>query len=279
MGSHGVPLWKTVSLAIIHLAERRSEQSTRCSSWRTAAPRRRRPRSFAMLKIGVGNRDERQRRRCTPRPHGWRARRTPRVDAMTRLYSNDIDVGPLVTDTIFFPPYAIGQAIAMAADLVDAYGRDNTHRRSSRSPSAHEALPAARPALGPTVRRRSPLGGVSLDSGAIRYITRHGRVVETDGRSVCGPNPNACHTERNVYNAAMNAKAAASQAREAVDHSLKREARQEYAKRPRPRRRRPPSTAVSWPLRQPERRTSSPSTWSMARSHRRRYRAPSRPSC
>ena len=44
-------------------------------------------------------------------------------------------------------------------------------------------------------------------------------------------------------------------------------------------RRRPHSTAVSWPRRQKERRTSSPSTWSTARSHPRRYRAPSRRSC
>ena len=162
----------------------------------------------------------------------WLAGVAPRTcDAITRLYSNDIDVGPLVTDTIFFPPYAIGQAIAMAADLVDAY--EAFQHASSVFTLAPTRTKLSQRLDRPSVQQSGVelrLVVVSLDSGAIRYITQHGRVIETDGRSVFGPNPNACHTERNAYNAAMNAKAAASHAlAQAVDHSLKQEARQEYA--------------------------------------------------
>src|SRR5262249_10110132 len=69
---------------------------------------------------------------------------------------------------------------------------------------------------------------VSLDSGAIRYITQDGRVIETDGRKVYGPNPRVCTVERNAYNSGMAAKNAAGDAGSTARPEDRKEAIAEY---------------------------------------------------
>jgi NTE family protein len=72
------------------------------------------------------------------------------------------------------------------------------------------------------------LVAVSLDSGAIRYVTQAGGVIERDGRPVVGPNPTLCRAERNAYNAAMAAKTAAGKAVNQAKPEDRQEAIAEY---------------------------------------------------
>ena len=106
----------------------------------------------------------------------WLAGVAPRhADAITRLYSNDIDVGPLVTDTIFsFRRTPSARPSPWLPTWSMRTGRFNTHRRSSRSRRPARSLQRLdRPSVQQSgVELR--LVVVSLDSGAIRYITQHG---------------------------------------------------------------------------------------------------------
>ena len=149
---------------------------------------------------------------CGERP--WLAGVTPRTRAaIDRLFSGEIDVPSLAASAIFFPPYAIGQAIALGSDLADALialGHDSAvfTLDPTRAKIERNLHPDSVANSGVELR----MVAVSLDSGAIRYITQDGRVIETDGRTVHGPNPRVCTVERNAYNSAMAAKTAAGHA-------------------------------------------------------------------
>jgi NTE family protein len=144
----------------------------------------------------------------------WLAGVTPRTRAaIDRLFSGEIDVPSLAASAIFFPPYAIGQAIALGTDLADALNALG-HASSvftlapTRAKIEKNLHPDSVASSGVELR----MVAVSLDSGAIRYITQDGRVIEADGRKVHGPNPRVCTVERTAYNSALAAKTAAGHA-------------------------------------------------------------------
>ena len=144
----------------------------------------------------------------------WLAGLTPSTRAaIGRLFSGEIDVPSLAASAIFFPPFAIGQAIALGSDLTDALGA--LGHASSVFTLAPTRAKIVRNLHADSVANSGVelrMVAVSLDSGAIRYITQDGRVIETDGRKVSGSNPRVCTAERNTYTNAMAAKTAAGHA-------------------------------------------------------------------
>src|SRR5262249_22537475 len=134
-------------------------------------------------------------------------------EAIARLFSGSIDLPPLAAQMFFFPPYAIGQAILLGEDLVEALnGLKQASSVFTLAPTRRKIDQHLDPAAvaGSGVELR--LVTVSLDSGAIRYVRQDGHVIETDGRPVVGPNPTVCRSERNAYNAAVTARDAAGHA-------------------------------------------------------------------
>jgi NTE family protein len=160
----------------------------------------------------------------------WLAGVTPRTRAaIDRLFSGEVDVPSLAASAIFFPPYAIGQAIALGTDLADALialGQASSvfTLAPTRTKIEKNLHPDSVASSGVELR----MVVVSLDSGAIRYITQDGRVIETDGRKVYGPNPSVCTVERNGYNRAMAAKTAAGHAVSIASPEDRMEAIAEY---------------------------------------------------
>ena len=160
----------------------------------------------------------------------WLAGVTPTTRAaIDRLFSGEIDVPSLAASAIFFPPYAIGQAIALGTDLADAlialgHASSVFTLAPTRAKIEKNLHPNSVANSGVELR----MVAVSLDSGAIRYITQDGRVIETDGRKVPGPNPRVCTVERNAYNSAMAAKTAAGHAVSTAQPQDRMEAIAEY---------------------------------------------------
>jgi predicted acylesterase/phospholipase RssA len=160
----------------------------------------------------------------------WLAGLTPRTrEAIERLFSGAIDLAPLLSQMVFFPPYAIAQAIALGADLIEAlegFTRASSvfTLRPTRQKIDRNLSAATVAASGVELR----LVVVSLDSGAIRYVTQDGRVIETDNRPVAGADPNVCRTERAAYNTAVNARNGASRALSRADRMDRPEALREY---------------------------------------------------
>lgn len=160
----------------------------------------------------------------------WLAGLSPSTrSAINRLFSGEIDVPSLAASAIFFPPYAIGQAIALGSDLADALSALG-HASSvftldpTRNKIDKNLHPDSVASSGVELR----MVAVSLDSGAIRYITQDGTVIETDGRPVHGANPRVCTLERNAYNQAMAAKTAAGHAVSIAKPEDRQEAIAEY---------------------------------------------------
>jgi NTE family protein len=114
------------------------------------------------------------------------------VSAATRaqieqLYSGQIDVPSVVGTALLFPPLAIGQAIELGINLEDALKKLAAASSVFTLEPIREKINAH---LDSGAVKRSKvelrLVAVSLDSGAIRYVTQDGRLLETDGREIAG---------------------------------------------------------------------------------------------
>ena len=117
-----------------------------------------------------------------------------------------IDFPRLARDVVLFPPYAIGQAVVLGDDLSDGIEglkggrsvftldptRDKIKRNLNKQVVANSGV-------------QLRLVAVSLDSGAIRYITQDGHVQETDGKPVVGEDSTVCAAEQAAYDAANTA--------------------------------------------------------------------------
>jgi NTE family protein len=136
----------------------------------------------------------------------WLARVTPRTrEAVTDLYSGRIDIPSLMSEVIFFPPYLIGQVVAVGINLGDAIDGLKT-AQSVFTLDPIRAKLRARLNAGALANSGVELRlvTVSLDSGKVRYVTQDGHVLETDNSPVPGDDVIACAAERAAYNDAMD---------------------------------------------------------------------------
>ena len=141
----------------------------------------------------------------------WLAGVTARTRAVIgQLYSGQISIPSLAASAVFFPPMAFGQfallgadVIADIVDVINAFGHAQSVFTLAPIRAKIDKHLHADAVADSGVELR--MVSVSLDSGAIRYITQDGRVIETDGRKVLGPNPTVCTAERNAYNSAVAA--------------------------------------------------------------------------
>jgi predicted acylesterase/phospholipase RssA len=144
----------------------------------------------------------------------WLAGVSPETRAaIARVFSGEIDLPSLAAVMIFFPPFAIGQAVGIGIELYEALVALSSAQSVFTLGPTRRKIDAH---LDPRVVANSGvelrLVAVSLDSGAIRYITQSGRVIETDGRPVHGSNPTVCTSERSALRDADAMKVATGRA-------------------------------------------------------------------
>jgi len=162
----------------------------------------------------------------------WLQGISPRTrSAVINLFSGNIaaDVPGFFGSFVLFPPYAIVQAGNLGADLIEGYnGLKNGSSIFTLEPTRAMIVKYLNAAAVANSGVELRIVTVSLDSGAIRYITQDGRVLETDGRQVAGNNPNVCFAERSAYNRAVAARRGASQMLGQASRMDRGEALKEY---------------------------------------------------
>jgi NTE family protein len=145
----------------------------------------------------------------------WLASVSPSTRKAIETSFASVDWGNLVAWGLLFPPFfvpTLAEVITEVVTLVDAFKRREVKSVFSLDPT--RALidknldPNAVASSGVELR----LVVVSLDSGAIRYVTQAGRVIETNGQPVVRPNQSACQRERTAHRNAVAAEDAASRA-------------------------------------------------------------------
>ncbi|PYJ45528.1 MAG: hypothetical protein DME50_08425 [Verrucomicrobia bacterium] len=139
----------------------------------------------------------------------WLAGVSPRTrTAIASLFDpQTIDFPQLARDVVFFPPYAIGQAVVLGGDLQEGIeGLKNAQSIFTLDPIRSKLKSNLNGGVVASSGVELRLVAVSLDSGAIRYITQDGHVLETDGRPVAGADPTVCPAERAAYEAAIQAR-------------------------------------------------------------------------